>query len=106
MPVKAKKQAPRKHYIYVMPGKATPPVSQRNPDVPPVTINPERRSGAPTLAGTRLPVSALFDYLCAGGTIKQFVKEYDEVSEADCQAALLYLRDAIEEQGIGEKVDF
>jgi uncharacterized protein (DUF433 family) len=106
MPVKAKKQTTPERLVYVLPGKAELPAHLRDRAVPPVTINPKRRSGAPTLAGTRLPVAALLDFLSTGGTIKQFVKEYDEVSEADCEAALLYLRDAIEEQGIGEKVDF
>lgn len=106
MPVKAKKQATPEILVYVHPGKAEAPPRRRNPDVPPVTVNPQRRSGAPTLAGTRLPVSALLDYLSSGGTIKGFAKEYDEVSAGDCEAALLYLRDVIEDLRIGEKVNY
>ncbi len=83
---------------------ALPLLSREHPEVPPITIMADRVSGAPTLAGTRLRVAALLDYLAAGGTVKQFVKEYDEVTQADCEAALAYLRDEVEARGIGVRV--
>lgn len=36
---------------------------------PAITVNPEKLSGAPTIAGTRLPVTALIDHLMLGYSI-------------------------------------
>jgi uncharacterized protein (DUF433 family) len=39
-----------------------------------VEINPEKLSGAPVFAGTRVPIKNLFDYLEGGETWKTFSK--------------------------------
>jgi uncharacterized protein (DUF433 family) len=46
-----------------------------------IWINPERLSGAPCFAGTRVPVKNLFDYLESGYTLKQFVEDFDGVTQ-------------------------
>ena len=39
-----------------------------------VWANPERVSGAPCFFGTRVPVRILFDYVCDGAPIEEFVE--------------------------------
>jgi uncharacterized protein (DUF433 family) len=75
------------------------------PDLPPITINPERMGGTPTIAGVRLPVATLLDFLLDSPSLKEFVEEYGGITVGDCQAALLYLREAVEQLEIGERVD-
>lgn len=82
------------------------PVSEHcRTQTPAITVNARRLSGTPTISGTRLPVAALLDYLSEGYNIRQFVKDYSEVSEEDCEAALMFLKDAVEEFGIGVEVE-
>ncbi len=52
------------------------------------TQNPEVMSGALCFAGTRVPVSALFDNLSDGATVTQFVEWFPGVSLSQAQAAL------------------
>jgi len=41
-----------------------------------VWVNPERLSGAPCFAGTRVPVKALFDYLEGGSRWKNSLRDF------------------------------
>ncbi len=75
------------------------------PQLPPVTINPERMGGTPTIAGYRLPVATLLDFLLDSPSLPEFVEEYGGATVGDCQAALLYLREAVEQLEIGERID-
>ena len=45
-----------------------------------IWINPERLSGAPCFAGTRVPIKNLFDYLESGYTVDQFLSDFDGVT--------------------------
>ena len=55
---------------------------------PLVTASPERLSGAPVFAGTRVPVKALFDYLEAGDPLAEFLIDSPNVTRAHAVAVL------------------
>jgi uncharacterized protein (DUF433 family) len=47
---------------------------------PLVTSSPDILSGTPVLAGTRVPVQTLFDYLEGGDSIDEFLDDFPTVS--------------------------
>ena len=53
-----------------------------------VTRSPERAWGAPVFAGTRVPVENLFDYLEAGDTLDEFLRQFPTVTRALAIAVL------------------
>lgn len=79
---------------------------RRHPERPPITTNPERLGGTPTIAGTRLPVAALLDYLILGYDIDEFVAEFDGADRGDVQSVLLKIKEALEEGVLAERVDY
>lgn len=93
-------------------GIAGSPVAQNrlsprvHPQRPPITTNPEKLGGTPTIAGTRLPVAALIDHLLLGYDIDEFVDEFDGADRGDAQAVLLKIKQALEEGWLAEKVDY
>ncbi|HWQ34087.1 MAG TPA: DUF433 domain-containing protein [Blastocatellia bacterium] len=72
--------------------------------VPPITRHPERLGGTPTIAGTRLPVTTLIDYLNDGYTVDEFVAEFETVSRAEVEAVLTRIREALNEGWLAEDV--
>ena len=82
------------------------PKPRTNPHLPAITINPERLGGTPTIAGTRMAVATLLDYLSAGRTIKEFLADFGGgLTEGDCEAVLEQIKEALEEGLIGTRVD-
>ncbi len=79
---------------------------RRHPGRPPITTNPEKLGGTPTIAGTRLPVTALIDHLLLGYDIDEFIDEFDGVDRGDVQAVLLKIREALAEGWLAEPVDY
>ena len=53
-----------------------------------ITQNPNVMSGAPCFAGTRVPISALFDNLNDGATVNQFVEWFPGVTLEQAKAVL------------------
>ena len=53
-----------------------------------VWVNPERLSGAPCFAGTRVPVTALFDYLEGGEPLEEFLEGFPPVTREQAVAVL------------------
>ncbi len=53
-----------------------------------ISIDKEILSGTPVIAGTRVPVKNLFDYLETGETIETFLKDFPSVKK-DHAIALL-----------------
>lgn len=53
-----------------------------------VTRDPEIMHGAPCFRGTRVPVRMLFDYLVAGSTLENFLRDFPRVSRELAFAAL------------------
>jgi uncharacterized protein (DUF433 family) len=63
---------------------------------PVVSVNPNILGGTPVFAGTRVPVTSLFDYLKRGRTIDYFLEQFptvrrDQVEQLlnDAEAAAL-----------------
>jgi uncharacterized protein (DUF433 family) len=54
----------------------------------PISVDPEIQGGTPCFAGTRVPVSSLFDHLEEGCTIDEFLADFPTVSRDQAIAAL------------------
>lgn len=50
--------------------------------------NPEILSGTPVFVGTRVPVRSLFDYLEAGDTLEEFLRQFPAVKREQAIAVL------------------
>lgn len=74
-----------------------------HPNQPPITINPDKMWGTPTICSTRTPVVALIDFLRHGGTVAEFANEYG-VRPGDVEAVLWRIREALEEGWLAEEV--
>lgn len=48
-----------------------------------IEINPEKLSGTPVFAGTRVPIQNLFDYIEGGDTIEDFLDGFPPVSREE-----------------------
>ena len=53
-----------------------------------VWVNPERMSGSPCFAGTRVPVQSLFDHIEAGDALQAFLADFPGVSREQAIAVL------------------
>ena len=53
-----------------------------------VTRSPERAWGATVFAGTRVPVEILFEYLEAGDTVDEFLRQFPSVTRKQAIAVL------------------
>ena len=57
--------------------------------------DPKILSGMPVFVGTRVPVKNLIDYLEAGDTLDDFLKDFPAVSREQAIAALEMAREAL-----------
>ena len=64
-----------------------------NSDV--VHSDPDILSGTPVFVGTRVPVQSLFDYLEAGDTLDEFLRQFPSVTREQAVAALELARDTL-----------
>ena len=55
-----------------------------------ITINPEIAHGKPTVRNMRYTVEGLLEYLAAGDTIEDLLKEFPDLQREDFQACLQY----------------
>ena len=53
-----------------------------------VWTDPDRMSGTPCFAGTRVPVQNLFDYLEGGSNIEDFLDDFEGVSREQAIAVI------------------
>ncbi len=90
----------------VIAAKAKPSPRRKRRKAPPITINPERLGGTPTIAGTRLPVVALIDYLNDEHVIQNFLEDFDAVTPDDVQAVIAQIRQALEAGWLAQKIDY
>jgi uncharacterized protein (DUF433 family) len=58
-----------------------------------VWINPERVSGEPCFAGTRVPVKNLFDYVEGGQPVDSFLDDFEGVTRDQAEAVLALAAD-------------
>lgn len=55
-----------------------------------ISINMNVCHGKPCIAGTRIMVSVVLDYLTAGEGVEAILKEYPSLKAEDIQAAMAY----------------
>ena len=55
---------------------------------PLITTSPNRLSGTPVFAGTRVPVQNLIEYLEAGDSLEAFLEDFPSVSRDHALAVL------------------
>jgi len=60
-----------------------------------ITSNPATLGGTPVFAGTRVPVQTLIDYLEAGDSLDDFVRDFPTVSRQQAHEVLELARDAL-----------
>lgn len=53
-----------------------------------IEINPDKVSGVPVFAGTRVPIENLFDYLEGGETLEDFLDGFPPVTREQAVAVL------------------
>lgn len=78
--------------------------SKRN--TPPITINPQRLGGTPTMFGTRLPIVTLIDYLNDEEAISNFKADFPGFTDEQIQAVIERIREALEDGWLAERVDY
>ena len=62
---------------------------------PLITVSPDRLSGTPVFAGTRVPVRTLIDYLEAGDPLEAFLDDFPSVSREHAVAVLELAKSAL-----------
>jgi uncharacterized protein (DUF433 family) len=62
---------------------------------PLITTSPNRLSGTPVFAGTRVPVQTLIDYLEAGDSLDDFLVDFPSVSREHAIAVLELAKSAL-----------
>ena len=62
---------------------------------PLITTSPGRLSGTPVFAGTRVPAKTLFDYLEAGDSLDEFLRQFPSVKRDQAVAALELARETV-----------
>ena len=60
-----------------------------NPSISEITVSPAILGGTPVFRGTRVPFDGLIDYLEAGETIDDFVRDYPSVTREQAVSAML-----------------
>jgi uncharacterized protein (DUF433 family) len=62
---------------------------------PLVTISSDYLGGMAVFTGTRVPVTAMFDYLEGGDPLDEFLKQFPDVAHAHAVAVLKMARERI-----------
>ncbi|MGH9839052.1 MAG: DUF433 domain-containing protein [Blastocatellia bacterium] len=75
-------------------------------EVPPITTNPERMGGTAVIGIYRLPVATLFDYLIEGHDIDEFLDEFPGTDREVVVAALMKIKEALNEGWLAEPVTY
>ena len=60
-----------------------------------IWVDPERMSGIPCFAGTRVPVQALLDHLEGGSTLDDFLEGFPSVKRKQAVAFLELAKDQL-----------
>ena len=55
-----------------------------------ISIDPDVCHGKPTIRGTRIMVSIILDYLKAGETHEEILRQYPTLNDADIRTAIAY----------------
>lgn len=60
-----------------------------------ITIDPEIRSGKPTIRGMRIAVHDVLGMLAAGMTHAEILADHEELTESDIHACLAYAAESL-----------
>jgi uncharacterized protein (DUF433 family) len=55
-----------------------------------ISTNPDVCNGRPVVAGTRIAVQTVLEFLAAGDSVEEVLEEYPGLTRADVQACLDY----------------
>jgi uncharacterized protein (DUF433 family) len=66
----------------------------------PVSVNPNIQGGTPCFAGTRVPVSSLFDHLEQGYSVDEFLADFPTVSREQAVALLGLAKEDISKHAV------
>jgi len=58
-----------------------------------ITLDPEKRSGKPTIRGMRITVYDVLSYLAAGMSHEEILNDFPYLTEEDIRACLRYAAD-------------
>ena len=58
-----------------------------------ITIEPGKRSGKPTIRGTRMTVTDVLEYLAAGMTEQEILSDFPDLTQEDVKACLAFAAD-------------
>jgi uncharacterized protein (DUF433 family) len=58
-----------------------------------ITIEPDKRSGKPTIRGTRMTVQDVLEYLAGGMSEADILAEFPDLTPEDIRACLAYAAD-------------
>ncbi len=70
---------------------------------PLITSSPERMSGTPVFAGTRVPVQTLIDYLEAGDPLEAFLRDFPSVQKEHAVAVNWNRQQRVRQEGQGRR---
>jgi uncharacterized protein (DUF433 family) len=62
---------------------------------PPIHSDPEILNGTPVFIGTRVPASTLVEYLEAGDSLDDFLKDFPSVTRPQAMAALDFFKQSL-----------
>jgi uncharacterized protein (DUF433 family) len=60
-----------------------------------ISVDPETMGGTPCFAGTRIPIKHLWDYVEGGGTIEEFMDDFEGVPRDLCTQVLTMARERL-----------
>jgi uncharacterized protein (DUF433 family) len=55
-----------------------------------ITIEPGKRSGKPCIRGLRITVTDILEYLAAGMSVEQILKDFQDLTAEDIRACLAF----------------
>ena len=55
-----------------------------------ISLNPDVRSGKPTIRGTRITLSDILEYLASGMSKEEILADFPDLTADDISAALLF----------------
>jgi uncharacterized protein (DUF433 family) len=58
-----------------------------------ITIEPGKRSGKPTIRGTRMTVTDVLEYLAGGMTEEEILADFPDLTKEDIKACLAFAAD-------------
>ena len=59
-----------------------------------IAINPNNRSGKPSIRNLRITVADVLSYLASGMTTKEIISDFPQLTEEDIRACLSYAADS------------